>query len=295
MYNEFDAGQPAALQIPDAVVPDEARVCRKVVVISPHVDDAAFSLAATLKLLVRAGSTVRIVNCFTLTGFAPFTESDERLTVMTRRRHEEELFLHHLGGNSQADDLGLEDAPARTGLGVRAVVIQPSSARDIVVTALNLAGRLEKIGGDTTVLAPLAIGNHPDHYIARLAALEKYRRLPIAFYEDLPYAASATQERIAGAVKETAAMLEEELQAVTVRWPGDFLWKQQCCSYYKSQISQAGVQKILHYMQGNHGEKLWCSQRFMNNWKWLWASSGSLNHNQCLAVPVGGQEADLQP
>src|SRR5206468_74522 len=116
--------------------------------------------------------------------------------------------------------------------------------RDIATTTLQLLDSLERVSSDTAVLAPLAIGNHPDHYIARQAALEKYRHLPIAFYEDLPYAASATRERIAGAISETGANLQENLQAIQVRWPGDSSWKQQCCSYYKSQISQTGIQKI---------------------------------------------------
>ena len=292
MYRKFYTGEPDLQQIPGTGLSGEACVSRRVIVISPHIDDAAFSLASTLKLLVRAGSTVKIVNCFTLTRFAPFV-GNERLTPMTRRRHEEEVFLHQLGGNSQADDLGLQDAPGRTGLGLRAVVIQPASARDIVVTALQLVERLERMGGDTTVLAPLAIGNHPDHYIARLAALEKYRRLPIAFYEDLPYTASVAQDRVLSTVKETGTMLGEDLQLVTVHWPGDFLWKRQCCSYYKSQISQAGIEKIVNYMQSNHGEKLWCSERFVNSWKWLWESFGSLNHGPYLAAAACGEEASF--
>jgi LmbE family N-acetylglucosaminyl deacetylase len=285
MYKGPHTGEPDAIeQIPGIALPDETGDPRQAMVISPHIDDAAFSLAATLKLLVRAGSTVRIVNCFTLTGFAPFADGNERLTVITRRRHEEELFLHHLGGNSRSDDLGLEDAPARTGLGVRAVLIQPSSFRDIATTTPELVDSLEEAGSGTAVLAPLAIGNHPDHHIARQAALEKYRHVPIAFYEDLPYAASATRERIAVAVRETAAKLNESLQAIQVRWPGDSLWKQQCCSYYKSQISQTGIQKILNYMQSNNGERLWCSERFVNAWKKLSAGSGCLmEQEQCLA------------
>src|SRR5882724_3621927 len=285
MYKESHACESAGIQqMPGSALPDKAGVSRQIMVISPHIDDAAFSLAATLKLLALAGTMVRIVNCFTLTGFAPFGGGNDRLTAMTRRRHEEELFLHHLGGNSRSDDLGLEDAPARTGLGVRAVLIQPSSSYDITATAIHLVERLEEVGNETAVLAPLAIGNHPDHYIARQAALEKYRHLPIAFYEDLPYAASATSERISGTVRETAAMLEHSLQVFLVRWPGDSPWKQKCCSCYKSQISQRGIEKILNYMQSNNGERLWCSDRFVNGWKWLSADSRFLiEQEQCLA------------
>jgi LmbE family N-acetylglucosaminyl deacetylase len=285
MYKEPNPGGPDGAQpMPGIALPETGDAARQVMVISPHIDDAAFSLAATLKLLALAGSMIRIVNCFTLTGFAPFTDGNERLTVMTRRRQEEELFLHYLGGNSRSDDLGLEDAPERTGLGVRAVLIQPSSFRDIYTTSIQLVEMLEEAGSNTMVFAPLAIGNHPDHYIARHAALEKYRRAPIAFYEDLPYAASSTRERIAVAVRETAARLESSLQAMMVQWPGDCAWKEQCCSYYKSQISETGIQKILNYMQSNNGERLWCSERFVNCWKWMQTGAGSrLEKERCLA------------
>lgn len=257
---------------------------RQVMVVSPHMDDAAFSLAATLRVLVAAGQMVRIVNCFTRTSFAPLPGGNERLNATTRRRYEEELFLRHLGANSWSDDLGLEDAPARTGLGLRAVVIQPSSFQDISITTVQLVERLEDVGNDTAVLAPLAIGNHPDHYIARQAALEKYRNLPIAFYEDLPYAASVSNERRAAAVSHTAAMFAGGLQMLLVHWPGDSSWKRECCSYYKSQISQTGIQKIINYMQNNNGEKLWCSDLFVNGWERLMAGPHSLvEQEQCLA------------
>ncbi|HLJ87416.1 MAG TPA: PIG-L family deacetylase [Candidatus Angelobacter sp.] len=236
---------------------------REMIVISPHPDDAAFSLAGTLKVLVSAGCGVRIINCFTLSRYAPFGARDDRLSVVTRRRHEEELFLHDLGGDCRSDDLGLVDAPARTG-GIRGILAQNDSQRAENVRLL--VANLEEPGPDTAILAPLAIGKHADHSIARHAALAKYRRYPLAFYEDLPYAAMPSAQILA-AVEETLSQLEEKLQPLLVHWLGDSEWKRRCCARYKSQISEAGIQKIVDYMERNNGERLWCSSRFLNWWK----------------------------
>ncbi len=240
----------------------------RVIVISPHADDAAFSVASTLKTLVSAGSAVTIINCFTLTRYAPFAVANDRISVVTRRRHEEERFLHHLGGDSQSDDLGLADAPARTGQGLRSILARYASPQDVFETVALLGENLEEAGDDTAVLAPLAIGDHSDHSIARQAAIAKYHDWPIAFYEDLPYAAAVPDDRVNSAVREAARLLDEGLHPRLIHWPGDSEWKRQCCSHYKSQISEAGIQKIVDYTNKNQGERLWCSARFTDQWKW---------------------------
>ncbi|HEX7288917.1 MAG TPA: PIG-L family deacetylase [Candidatus Angelobacter sp.] len=248
--------------------PNEREFPSEVIVVSPHCDDAAFSLAATLKLLVSAGSTVRIVNCFTFSRFAPFAGPQRNLTAMTRRRHEEEVFLHHLGGNSRSDDLGFLDAPARSGGGLRGILARNLSPQEAAELIRVLGETLEDLADDAAVLAPLALGNHSDHYLARQAALARYHGRPIAFYEDLPYAAAASEGQIETTVRQTEELCGGELQPLLVHWPGDTEWKRQCCSVYKSQVSAAGVKKIVDYMSKNKGERLWCSARFVEDWKW---------------------------
>ena len=240
----------------------------RVMVVSPHTDDAAFSLAATLKLLASAGSSVRIINCFTLGRFAPFAPANDRISVVTRRRQEEECFLYDLGGDSRSDDLGLVDAPVRTGLGARGLLVRDPSSPDITETVSLLVDHLEAAGDDTAVLAPLAIGGHRDHYIARQAALARYKARPIAFYEDLPYASGARKDQIETAFREVGSELDCRLRPLLIHWPGDSEWKQECCSHYKSQISTAGIQNILNYMTKISGERLWCSDRFASGWQW---------------------------
>lgn len=244
----------------------------KVIVISPHADDAAFSLAATLKFLSSAGSAIRIINCFTVSRFAPFAEKESGVSAVTRRRHEEEHFVFRLGGNSTFDDLGLVDAPGRNGRGVRGILAQNSTAEEMEAAADMLRQSLEECmdenGKGAALIAPLGIGGHVDHCIARMAAVAGCRRLPIAFYEDLPYAAAARGTQIENAVAETAARLRGDLWPMVFQWPGDAEWKASCCAQYKSQISEAGVRKITEYMARIRGERLWCSAAFLRGWKW---------------------------
>jgi LmbE family N-acetylglucosaminyl deacetylase len=240
----------------------------RVLVISPHVDDAAFSLAATLKVLVAAGSAVQIVNCFTLSRYAPFSGAKSKISALTRRRHEEEAFLHYLGGNSSSVDLGLVDAPARTGAGLRGMMASHLPLKELSETVAMLAASLDDVDDDTAIISPLAIGDHSDHYIARQAAMLKYHDRPIAFYEDLPYAATANESYVANSLKQTAESFEGGLKPLLFHWPGDAAWKRQSCSHYKSQISETGIQKILDYMERTTGERLWCSAHFIENWEW---------------------------
>ncbi|MGZ4887565.1 MAG: PIG-L deacetylase family protein [Candidatus Angelobacter sp.] len=240
----------------------------RVIVISPHIDDAAFSLAATLKVLVAAGSAVQIINCFTLSRYAPFSGTNSKISAITRRRHEEEAFLHYLGGKSSSADLGLVDAPARTGVGLRGIMASHLPLKELSETVAMLAGGLDDADDDTAIMAPLAIGDHSDHYIARQAAILKYHDRPIAFYEDLPYAATANESHVANSLKQTAESFAGGLKPLLFHWPGDAAWKRQSCSHYKSQISEAGILKMLDYMERIRGERLWCSARFIDSWEW---------------------------
>jgi LmbE family N-acetylglucosaminyl deacetylase len=269
MYRQFPAGLQTRIFNALRTVHPVSKQNRisTALVISPHMDDAAFSLAGTLKVLASAEVAIRIVNCFTVTRFAPFAAGNSRLSAMTLRRHEDERFLHGLGGKSISEDLGLPDAPARTNRGIRSVELQDPLSTDVVETINLLTEAMDEADSETMILAPLAIGNHTDHYIARQAAIVRYRHCPIAFYEDLPYAIHAKKTKVQSALSHAVKAFHSELQPLLVHWPGDSEWKRQCCSHYKSQISETGIQKIAEYMAANAGERLWASAEFVRNWK----------------------------
>ncbi len=236
-----------------------------IVVISPHFDDAAFSLAATLKLFAVARCPVRIINCFTLTQFAPFLQTPGVVSVTGLRREEEASFAAMLGGSASSVALDFVDAPGRTGLGVRGIFLRHCVPADTATAIQDLVADLDEPQANVPVLAPLAVGGHIDHYISRQAAIAKYSGFPIAFYEDLPYAAANRANDIADSVERSSHALGRPLRPFIVSWMGSSAWKEQCCSLYASQISEDGIQKIVGYMERIKGERLWCSPEFIDS------------------------------
>ncbi|MDQ3851084.1 MAG: PIG-L family deacetylase, partial [Actinomycetota bacterium] len=146
-------------------------------VLSPHLDDAVLSSWSTLT----GPGDVEVANLFTgrpapgvLTHYDRIAGATSSAELMARREREDRAALATAG--RRPTNLGLlEDeyrrrAPALDGL-LRALGARVPRAR--------------------SVLAPVAIGLHPDHVLARDVALALLRAgWPVALYADLPYCAT---------------------------------------------------------------------------------------------------------
>ena len=147
--------------------------------VSPHPDDAVFSMGGWMALLARQGHAVRVVTVFSR---CPDPEVRDREDVAA---------LAGLGVERSA--LGFTDVVLRrsTARGAHGFLSQDLPVVDEVRAALAPHAR------DTTVIGPLGVARHPDHQVAFLAcaALDG----PVAFYEDVPYALCpfATARRLA--------------------------------------------------------------------------------------------------
>ena len=69
----------------------------KIVVISPHRDDAAFSLGLSIGCWLDAGHAVNVVNCFTRSAYAPYAEfefihSNDRMARVSALRLREDVY-----------------------------------------------------------------------------------------------------------------------------------------------------------------------------------------------------------
>jgi LmbE family N-acetylglucosaminyl deacetylase len=229
------------------------------VVISPHRDDAAFSLGLLLVTWAERGRPLQIINCFTISDYAPLRQGVGTAEVTRLRRNEDDAFAVRLGAHFRWHDLGLLDAPLRLGCSsdiVCELVPGDRDAADIDV----LARALEAAMGQGVLLAPLAIGNHIDHAITLLACTRLSTRCPLAFYEDLPYAAELDLEDIQSPVGAVAAASGRTLEPVVVSHPDAECQKEQLIRLYESQLSEEERLLILSHTRGLGGERIWADR-----------------------------------
>ena len=172
----------------------------RVVAVSPHLDDAAFSAGGVLALLTDAGHHVRVITCFTgsvasadCSEFALSTQLDKGLPAdvdyMALRRDEDLAALAVLG--AEPLHLPLREAPHR-GYTSPADLFAGRHPGDDVAGAL-VPALLGELADADLVLAPQAVGDHVDHQVvaAAIGALADggaLRRERVAWWRDAPYA-----------------------------------------------------------------------------------------------------------
>lgn len=142
-------------------------------------------MAAALACFARSGLSITIVNCFTESSYAPFSELVSAADVSRQRRREDEEFLRRLGGPVSLIDLGYPDAPLRLGIAPDEVCFyrpDRDPARGPLAASLLTALTAPQI------FLPMGLGGHVDHVLARDETLTALAGRPCAFYEELPYA-----------------------------------------------------------------------------------------------------------
>lgn len=199
----------ARLAAPFAAPPyAAAHGCRpSLLVIAPHPDDAAFAVGGLLRAW-RGPKTV-----LTVFGRSNFTRAegfaDDPAAVSRRRRREDEAYCRRVGASLLAWDLpeaSLRRAPCWEAIfaaDARSHAAQDQAAADALSS--GLAALLS--APPDLLLVPAGLGGHGDHLLVRDIGfgLAKDAGLPLALYEDLPYAATLTKAEIEGQV---AALLD---------------------------------------------------------------------------------------
>lgn len=160
----------------------------RVLAVSPHLDDAAFSVGGTLAVLAAAGHDVTVLTCFTRSvpdpqGFALACQTDKGLgpevDYMAVRRREDDAALAVLG--VEQHHLDLPEAPHR---GYDSAEALFAGARPDDTAWRDVADLLAPWEADLW-LAPQGLGAHVDHLQVLRAVAGLHR--PTAWWRDSPY------------------------------------------------------------------------------------------------------------
>jgi LmbE family N-acetylglucosaminyl deacetylase len=262
-----------------------------ILILSPHRNDAAFSLALAIEAWLTAGHTVTLLNVFTRSLHAPFSDADfihenDRLSyVSAMRLREDELFLQRLTqtlprahkSHLQMVDLNLKDAPIRLRIPLDELCDTPVNLEDPAIEKIRKAlTRQSEAGTLEALVLPLALGNHVDHLTVRDAALPLTTQLPSAFYEDLPYAATYPSvtadldhipdtttnlsEPLTPILYPTEAVPEAAAQAAAER----IARKRRLALGYASQIDEEAADLITNFAtRYQAAERLWTNQQWL--------------------------------
>lgn len=241
----------------------------RIAVVSPHRNDAGFSLGLTIEAWLRLGHAVEVVNVFTRTEHAPYSDADSlhpndraSFASAVRKREDEAWVKLYAGlpgrGRLTLTDAGLKDAPLRLHCAEDEVLRREPVLSDKVMQKVK---RTMEQARAAAVVLPLGVGHHVDHLTAQLAALPPDAgNVPLAFYEDLPYAAqggdvdAALQASALAAGVPLQSWFAEEARPVDAA----VARKRKLALCYDSQIEDATAETIAAFcMQYEGRERLW--------------------------------------
>jgi LmbE family N-acetylglucosaminyl deacetylase len=253
----------------------------KILILSPHRDDAAFSLSIAITNWLTARHAVTILNVFTRSRYAPYSdagfvhENDELSYVSAMRLREDELFVRRitetlpkgLKSNLHMADLNLKDAPIRLRIPLEELSDTAVNPADPAIEKIRKAlARQSESGAMEALVLPAAFGNHVDHLTVREAAMPLTTTLPAAFYEDLPYAtthpSAATDLE---SLRESFDQRNEPLSPVLYQIDSAVERKRKLILGYASQIDEAAGTLISNCAtRYNGGERLWANSAWLD-------------------------------
>ena len=170
---------------------------KKIAFVSPHLDDAVFSVGGVMAALAEEGHVLHVITCFTQsvlapTGFALACQLDKGLSAevdyMELRRAEDAQACQLLG--AQPYWLDFSEAPHR-GYESASALFADILVEDTIQTALReqLQQTIASVSPDL-ILSPIGIGNHVDHQQVKqvVKILEQhFPAIPFLYWYDEPY------------------------------------------------------------------------------------------------------------
>ena len=194
----------------------------KIALLSPHLDDAVFSVGGLMAALADEGHELHVVTCFTRsvpnpTGFALACQLDKGLSpevdYMQLRREEDTHACELL--SAQPHWLDLPEAPHRGYHSAAALFGDLAKEDDIQLELQERVSDAVKAINPDLILSPEGIGNHVDHRQVRQAVDSLKERIPTMLFlrwYDEPYLSRHPEqypEHVSGARKPGWEMLHQ--------------------------------------------------------------------------------------
>ena len=230
---------------------------KKLTILSPHRDDAAFSLFFGLSAWGNLPLSLTVMNFFTVSDYAPQAAAAGVSAISHLRRREDRRALSRIDRHIRIVDLALFDAPLRLGLDPSRVCSAepPASLPD---TELRPLCNHLKLPGCQGALAPLALGNHVDHWAVYQASLRSIPWHQLGFYEDLPYAARVSSETLRKRISQTEVAIGCLLQPLIPRTLSSKRNKFRVIRQYSSQITSSEAEQVASGTKSSgNGETIW--------------------------------------
>jgi LmbE family N-acetylglucosaminyl deacetylase len=227
-------------------------------VLSPHRDDAVFSLFLTLSNWANWPLELQVLNFFTISSYAPWSRPESMAAISAVRAREDRKAIKLTSNNIRVHSLDLLDAPQRLNIGLNEITSAEISGRLSQDELQFLAKQIVRYCGCGLVLAPLALGGHVDHLAVHKAALLGLAPHRIGFYEDLPYATWTLENEIKARIQAIAADTKTRLRAEVIRSKQPSRMKLRTAALYRSQITREQAQAIARFAYNYRGgERLW--------------------------------------
>ena len=248
---------------------------RRVLVIEPHMDDAALSLGGVLWSR-RAECEFIIVSLAGRSNFTSYYNLERDYfdveEVSALRRAESELFARAVGGRHVALDLA--EAPLRYRAGrwtvdwfrrhhgsIDAFIGRTSGPEELGTWTGRVRQLLRDLPAEE-VWAPLGVGPHTDHELVRNAFLtilledpDLVRRCEVRLYQEVPYAAQFPHftSAIVGELSCSGARLELETVPVTSVFPDKLRLIALFGSQFKLEVLLPGIEAAARAAGGGDG------------------------------------------
>jgi LmbE family N-acetylglucosaminyl deacetylase len=241
--------------------PDLLPICRTAA-LAPHSDDLAFSLGGVL--MDGSFGPFLPVTVFSRSDYTLHTPPLGIEAVTALRKEEDRRFFSHVPSALPPIWLDRNDAPVRLDIEARQTRSTGIGDEDEEELAGIATAIEELLPSGSLLLAPLALGDHIDHRLVRLAAcLLQARGYRVLFYEDTPYASDISAEAIEAAARLAGLLLKTPLEPLLFASPAVVearIWAVHC---YRSQCQGEDDLEILlrHARQlqsgGMPAERLW--------------------------------------